>query len=158
MKLAIIISIILAIGSVLSPVWVALINNSNQRKLRQLELNHDMSMKKLTIFYEDKKNAFTSFLTAAGKVCTDEALYEVEQDFYAFAQLAALFETDENQKLISEFTSDIMRYLDKGMKPNDCDMFKDDLSKITSALNKELASLKEEIYQQDNDGIHSTAP
>ena len=153
MKLAITISIILAIGTVLSPIWVALINNSNQRKLRQLELHHDLSMKKLTIFYEDKKNAFSNFLINAGKVCTDEAMYNVEQDFYAYAQLAALYATDENQKLISEFTSDIMRYLDKSMNPSECDMFKDDLSKITSALNKELAVLKEEIYQQNNAGI-----
>ena len=144
-NLTVTISVIVALAALISPIIVACINNWHHTKIRRLELEHDMSMKKLSIFYEDKKNAFSNFLLNAGKVCTDEESNVEELDFYAYAQLASLFASTENRQRISRFTSEIMQYLNTGIPPERYDYFLKAVSDIADALNNELAALNTEI-------------
>ena len=145
-----IITTVIAVSSFLSPICVARINNKHQRKLRKLEIEHDMALKKLTVFYEDKKNAFSDFLYSAGLVCTDEQSQDEELKFYARSQLAVLFATTENQNLISRFTDEIMEYLDVGIPPEKYIYLKHQVSIIAASLNSELADLQTEIANYEN--------
>lgn len=137
---------IIAVSSFLSPVLVAIINNRHQRKMRKMELEHDIAVKKLTIHYEDKKKAFSDFLFNAGIMCSNNVAYEIKQNFFACVQTASLFASAENQNLISKFASDIMGYLDRTTPPNAYDTLRNNLLVISASLNNELNLLQAEIY------------
>lgn len=136
---------ITAIAAIIAPVLVAIINNLHQRSLRKLELDHEITTMKLDSLYTDKKEAFLNFLINAGKVGTDEAQHEPEMDFYGYTQVAILFASEENQKLISDFSSDIMQYIDTKIPPERYDELKGKLSTVAASLNKELTALQNEI-------------
>ena len=142
---SIIISVSVALAAIISPILVALITNRQNRKIRQLELQHDMSMKKLSVFYENKKTAFSNFLLDAGRACTDMGLPPTELDFYAHAQTAILFASEENQQLISSFIQTAAEKLDGAASDTTCHDLQLQLSKIAIALNTELSSLQNQI-------------
>ncbi len=144
------ITAIIAVSSFLSPIFVAIINNFHQRKLRKLELEYDMSLKKLTVFYENKKNAFSNFLCEAGKACTDMGLPPTELDFYAHAQTAILFASKENQLLISSFIQTAAEELDGTASDFACHKLQSQLSSIAIALNKELTLIQADITNHKN--------
>ena len=68
------ITAIIAVSSFISPIFVAIINNKHQIKMRRLELEHDEYMRQLDlqqqtmvrqfdIYYADKKSCFSQFFT-----------------------------------------------------------------------------------------------
>lgn len=148
--LSITISVIVALAAIISPIFVTIINNIHHTKTRRLELEQELSVKKLTILYEDKKHAFSNFLLNAGKVCTNEETHDVEQDFYAYTQLALLFASAENRRRISQFASEIVQYLDVGIPPDKYAYFLKLVSDIADTLNQELTVLNLEICHNKN--------
>lgn len=150
LDLTVTITTAIALVSLISPIFVSVINNRHQRKIRKMELEYDMDTRKLSSLYEDKKVAFTNFLIAAGKMCTDETSHDTEMDFYAYTQTSILFASKENQKLISDFSSEILRYINIGIPPEMYNVLKVQLSTIASSLNSELSTLQTEIYNRPN--------
>lgn len=65
------ITAIIAIVALFSPIFVAVINNKHQIKIRQIELNNNIQQKKFETYYMDKSNAFRSFLINAGQYCSN---------------------------------------------------------------------------------------
>ena len=86
----IVITSITAIEAVVSTIFVAMINNSHQESLREDEMEHESELKQLELLYNDKKSAFESFLTAAGKVTFGYNFEEVLENLNSTAAIAML--------------------------------------------------------------------
>jgi len=65
------ITAIIALIALISPIFVTIINNRYQIKLKQIELNNNIQQKKFETYYIDKSNAFRSFLNNAGQYCSN---------------------------------------------------------------------------------------
>ncbi|MBQ8730106.1 MAG: hypothetical protein IJY81_02825 [Lachnospiraceae bacterium] len=144
-KIALIITIAVTASTVISPIFVALINNLHQRGLRKLELKHESSMTQLKIFYENKKNAFSDFLFIAGKACVDIGDPMIELDFFAKAQTALLFANPTNADSISLFIQSVANHFDKVNTEENCYALQKQLSIIATRLNAELSTLEADI-------------
>lgn len=140
------ITAIIGVSSFMSPIFVAIINNRHQRKMRKMELEYDMATKKLYSLYDDKKVAFTNFLLSSGKVLTDNTLQDTLVNFYKHSQTAILFSSEENQKLIGSFSSDILNSFNDGISSEKRDVLKTQLLTLAFSLNRELSTLQADIY------------
>lgn len=65
------ITAIIALIALISPMFVAIINNRHQIKIKQIELNNNILQKKFETYYADKSNAFRSFLINSGQYCSN---------------------------------------------------------------------------------------
>lgn len=141
----------IALVSLISPVIVALINNRHHRKMRELELEYDITKSKLAMLYENKKTAFSNFLVDAGRGCFDSGNPEVEMKFYASSQNALLFASEKNRTLISQFIQNTAQLLDSSSYDDDAThKLQEELSNLAVSLNEELTILESDIYNYKN--------
>lgn len=61
LNLTVTISVIIALVALVSPIAVAIINNRYQARLRKMELQHDLEVKQMDVYYSEKKQAFNLF-------------------------------------------------------------------------------------------------
>lgn len=57
---------IIALAAIISPILVAVINNSHQSKIKAQEFEYNNQVRQFEIYYNDKKTAFLEFIHAAG--------------------------------------------------------------------------------------------
>lgn len=62
-----IITIVIAVAAIISPVIVAVINNRYSLKMRSLEIGKELSQRQLDVYYADKNRVYNEFVVEAGK-------------------------------------------------------------------------------------------
>lgn len=140
---------IIAIAAVVSPIFVAKINTSHQESLRDDEMEHETELKQLEMLYNDKKNAFETFLTAAGKVTFGYDFEEVLENLNSTAAIAMLHCSKDNKQHIINFVSYANQYSNQAnndmIQPTDRIDFSTKLSELSYHLNIELKSTIDDI-------------
>ena len=137
LNLTVTISVIIALVALVSPIAVAIINNRYQTKLRKMELQHDLEVKQMDVYYSEKKQAFDLFLKNAGSyrfIPTPIKLDELQSAAYS----AILFCNDEHKQEISNFLS--FNIASNSSKMNEYNQL---LFAIASFLNKELSETRD---------------
>ena len=149
-KIFTILSIGLAIAAIISPICVALINNSHARKLRIEELKHDIELKKidaelrlsekrLDVEFNAKKEAFAKLFKCANEYyleIDDEELFLILQS--SAYEAAALCSTTDTISLINKFVYKAQQKFDIQNKQNPSELFHDELTKLSYAFAYEL--------------------
>ena len=107
-------AVIITLASVISPVFVALINNrhnarmrekemAHYKELKRMELQHKLEVKQLDVYYIQKKNAFENFLIVAGKLLYSISSVKGIPELHSAAATALLYCSEENKIRISAF-------------------------------------------------------
>ncbi len=141
LNLTITISVIIALIALISPVAVAIINNRYHMKLRKLELQHEITVKQMDVYYSDKKQAYDRFLKIAGayRLCpTPTNLGELQSAAYS----AVLFCNQENKANIQSFIKAANEELDQSFSIEKRRKYSEALFSLSSLLNDELINLK----------------
>lgn len=148
------ITAVIAVAAFLSPIIVAFMNNRHAHIIRQLDIAHAETLKKMelesafiekqfTIYYSDKKMVFSNFLQAAGNF----SMYKQSSSSYAELQSslsqAMLFCTTETQHFLLSF----QKYVDENVYGNNYTIsdrlkYSQQLMEISQILNSELTSTK----------------
>ena len=108
------ITAIIAVSSFLSPIFVALINNHHNAKMRKIELEYNACLRKMDlmqenitrqsdIYYSDKKQAFRDFLQAIGNYGGNKEDLDTYGQLLSSANTALLFCSKENKTNIRDF-------------------------------------------------------
>lgn len=148
------ITAVIAVSAFLSPIFVAIINNRHQAKLRKMELEHDAYIKQLDlqhqatirqsdIYYSDKKSAFSEFVQYAGAFSIGRNDSNLYQKLRSSIDGALLFCNEFNQILLIDF----QKYIDSEVY---CSSYGSSerleysklLSEISLSLNRELEDTK----------------
>lgn len=94
---------VIALAAIVSPMLVAIINNSHQAKLKTLEFKHDSRVRQFEIYYADKKAAFSEFIRAAGAFASDRADTSSYADLLSALNRALLFCDYKNKTVLHDF-------------------------------------------------------
>ncbi len=138
-------TVVIALVALISPIFVTLINNIHHTKIRKLELNHDLKLKTADTYYSDKKDAFTNFLNAAGKMRTfvsDFSTQNKVSELKSAAEKVMLFCTNETELMISQFICYVEEYTKAKYSEEDDLTFDNLLSSIADSFNQELSELR----------------
>lgn len=150
-KLSLILSIGIALAAVISPIFVAIINNLHSSKIRKIELEHDEEMKRIEAskrtfekHYEteflSKSKAFSNLMECASQYYADMSNPDKLASLYASAFTAvSLCSIQECRNKITNFieSANNMFYsneIDVHSKEN----FIFDMSVLSNSLTKEL--------------------
>lgn len=140
-NLTVTISVIIALVALVSPIAVAIINNHYQAKLRKIELQHDLEVKRMDLYYAEKKQAYYDLLKIAGiyRISPDPINLEKLQ---SAAYSAILFCNQENKEKIDSFLYFANELFKKPYQNLDKIQYCESLFSLSSALNDELIELK----------------
>lgn len=141
-NLTVTISVIIALVALVSPIAVAIINNRYQARLRKMELQHDLEVKQMDLYYSEKKQAFDLFLKNAGSyrfIPTPIKLDELQSAAYS----AILFCNDEHKQEISNFLSFANEQFNIASNSSKMNEYNQLLFAIASFLNKELSETRD---------------
>lgn len=94
---------VIAIAAIVSPMLVAVINNTHQTKLKILEFKHDSRVRQFEIYYADKKAAFSEFIRAAGVFASDRSDTSAYADLLSALNRAVLFCDHKNKTVLHDF-------------------------------------------------------
>lgn len=157
------ITAIIAVSSFLSPIFVAIINNRHQAKMRKMELEHaehirwldfqqSTVIKQFDVYYEDKKKAFSDFAHAAGLFSFAKEEENEYQLLQASAHKAMLFCNQSNYDFLSDFLEYVDDIFGSGYTKTERDEYTKTLTSIITSLNEELASTKPVIQCKPSEG------
>ena len=153
-KLTWTISTIIAVSSFVSSVVVALINNKQQQKIHEMDLDDDKSVAELRVKqeifhsqteknYTDKKNAYIRFIEAAGNFVYDPSDSQSYVDLLTASSNVILFCTDKTHKLLSDFITYTENFTECRILPDDeLKNYHQNLSKLSLAFREELENLR----------------
>lgn len=148
--LTVTISVLVALSAVISPIFVAIINNRYQTKLRCLEVERELALKELETFYCDKKKVFDEFLIAAGQYAsytTNSLPFTIMRDLPSKAYSAILFCNPNNKQLILDFLEFAISLYKTNRDGETISSYNIRLFEVSSALNDELCNLISNIEQ-----------
>lgn len=142
-KLSYIITSVIALIALISPIIVSIINNKYQVKIKQIELKNNVQKKILETYYSDKSVAFHSFLINAGKYCSNYWNQEYHALMLSSLECVLLFcENKDTTRLLIEFSFFINKKFSTLRNDNkditDILELTNKVSEISVALNKEL--------------------
>lgn len=98
-----IITIVIAVAAIISPVIVAVINNRYSLKMRSLEIGKELSQRQLDVYYADKNRVHNEFVVEAGKFNLWRETPEIYIAFSSSANKVLLICEKENQKPLLDF-------------------------------------------------------
>lgn len=137
------ITTLLAICAIVSPIFVAVINNIHSSKLRKLEIGQELRRQKIEIIYQDKKNAYMSLESAAGNFLSDPKSINKYAQLISAINASALLCSTNHFPDLNRFRS-LATAMHKGHFPGDTNSeyleYVDLLSVLSYKLNGELAS------------------
>lgn len=149
-----IITTVIAIAALVSPIFVALINNrynvrlknlefTHVETLKQMELSEKLSEKQFEIYYSDKKTAFSEFLLAAGSYTIDESNLQCYAKLQSTAKVALLFCSPHAQSILSDFLFSVDAITEGSFVGQPSQEFYNKLlAQLATDLSKELESTK----------------
>ena len=147
----------IAVVAFLSPIFVAIINNRHARTMRQMDITHQETLKKMesdaaliekqfSIYYADKKVAFSDFLHAAGQFSLTTQSSPAYEALHASADRALLFCNANNKLYIIDFLDRVNEEF-YGVQPSRAQRktYTSLITYIASSLNDELSATKPPI-------------
>lgn len=139
------ITVAVALAAIISPILVAIINNTHQTKIRKIELEHERDNKIIDIYYEDKKQAYITFLNVAGNYpdFQDEKGLGFSR-LHETASTAILFSTQITGDSINQFFFDAKELRKKGISESENE-YRQKLCKLTEILTVELCRYRKDI-------------
>ncbi len=148
------ITAIIAVCSLISPIAVAIINNSHNARIKKIELEHDKQlrhidlqqqalMRQTDIYYADKKEAFSEFAKCAGLFSMRRQNSNDYESLHSSIDKALLFCNADNQANLCRF----QKYIDAqvfgtGYSPSERTEYSERLNELSLSLNRELESTK----------------
>ena len=148
------ITAIIAVSSFLSPIAVAIINNSHHARIKKLELEHvkgvrcldilyQASIRQMDIYYADKKNAFENFAKCAGNFSLSRNNPNAYEALHSSIDKAFLFCCAKNQNRLFEFMCFIdTEIFGSNTSKDSRNVYSQRLHDILLALNLELEATK----------------
>lgn len=140
-NLTVTISVIIALVALVSPIAVAILNNRYQARLRKMELQHDLEVKQMDLYYSEKKQAFYDLLKIAGVYRIDPDRPNLER-LQSAAYSAILFCNQENKAKLQSFVKLANEQFGQPISIDERMKYCEDLFSLSSALNDELIKLK----------------
>ena len=147
----------IAVVAFLSPIVVAIINNHHSRIMRQMDIAHQETIKKMesdtaliekqfSIYYADKKAAFSDFLQASGQFSLTMQSTTAYEALHSSADKALLFCNGYNQELIIRFLERVdEEFFGKQTSREQRKAYTFCITYIASSLNTELLNTKPPI-------------
>lgn len=151
-ELSFTITAVIALVALVSPILVALINNSHHSKIRKMELQKQMEQKQFDTYYSDKSKAYSDFAYYAGALVTKTEYADSYSDLYSSLHKVLLLCNEDNKQLLTDFINHLNPVLiGKADTTQEWEeVYLQKLSDLTIALNKELyatASAISELYR-----------
>lgn len=138
---------VVAIAAIISPIFVALINNLFNFKIRKLDLKHETAKRNQEVFYFDKKRTYEEFLKVAG----DFPMFRDNTDagiscLQKVSTAAMLYSSKEIGNKIDEFYNRAV-ILRENRGNADAEYHKQ-LSELTVLLTAELKSVNDNVSRR----------
>lgn len=155
------ITIVMAFSSVFSSIAIAIINNRHNEKLQKMKLEHDFKLQELqieqqenfnlsSIYYSDKKSAFSDFLKAAGHFPEDKQSLKNYGSLHASIDNASLFCNSKNRSLLEEFLNFVnTEAFSSGYDTADLTTYSNQVTLLALSLSKEL-EISKPVINCDN--------
>lgn len=140
-NLTVTISVIIALVALISPIAVAIINNLYHEKLRKMELQYDLEVKQMDLYYSEKKQAFYDLLKIAGAYRIDPGRTNLGK-LQSAAYSAILFCNWENKDKIQSFVKLANDVFNQSFPSDERIKYCEALYSLSSVLNDELIKLK----------------
>lgn len=144
MDFTITLTVIISVIAFVSPIFVAIINNAHNTKIRKMELQNQLEQKQFDTYYSDKEKAYAAFSNIAGEFIFNNAYADAYQKLSSSIYQVMLL-CDENTKPL---LNDFVDHFNSHCSTDDWKkiyLFK--LSSLTNALNKELYSTARAISE-----------
>lgn len=140
-------AIILSFVAFISPIFVAVINNAHNTKIKKLELINQMEQRQFDVYYSDKAKAFANLINSAGTLITEIGSGNSYKNIYIYFYNALLLCNEENQSLIIQLVEFVNKQLMSGEKPtHEWELeYLSKLSALTVSLNNELCTTADSI-------------
>lgn len=162
---SIILTISLGVAAVFSPIFVALVNNryntrlrvseqKHEQALKEMELSHQLSEKQIDTYYADKRTAFCKFMDAIGNLILGGSSHSLEE-ITSTANTAILFCSYDNQKLINEFLIYVNRYFTTNFSAENREKYIEMAFNISVAFNRELMETMPNQYNNETGATYS---
>lgn len=147
----------IAVAAFLSPIFVAIINNRHSRIMRQMDIMHQETIKKMeseaaliekqfSIYYADKRAAFSDFLQAAGHFSSTTQSTSVYEALHSSADRALLFCNEYNRDFIIDFLKRVdEEFYGINASRTQRREYTSLITSIASSLNDELSATKPPI-------------
>ena len=147
------ITAVIAVSSFLSPIFVALINNRHQVKMRRMELEHieyirqldfrqQSMLKQFDVYYADKKAAFSDFLRAAGAYSRGKRSRCDYESLQSSLQTSLLFCNAKSKASLLAFLEYADKIMGSSYTQHERNEYSKALSSVTNALGEELSLTK----------------
>ena len=140
----------IAVMSLVSPIFVALINNYHLRKIRELDIAHTEKIKEmdnnlslskeyLDVYFRDKKQALLNLIKCANRFSVNSMYDEPYSEFNTAVAQAMLFCNEETNHILRTF----LLYVEKevyghSMDTHELATYNKELSIVVSALHDEF--------------------
>lgn len=139
----------IAIMSLISPIFVALINNEHIRKIKKLDIAHaerlrkmdnDLSISKeyLDVYFRDKKQALLNLIKCANYFSVHSEYNDPYFELHTAAEQAMLFCNEATNLILREF----LLYVDREVYGQSLDSYE------LEVYNKELSKIVSVIYDE----------
>ena len=137
---------VIALAAIVSPMLVAIINNSHQAKLKTLEFKHNTQVRQFEIYYADKKAAFSEFIRAAGVFASDRADTSAYADLLSALNRALLFCDHKNKAVLHGFLDFIdNKFFNSDDDLDSCREYSERLHGVADCLSLDLESTKPRV-------------
>ncbi|MCR5836003.1 MAG: hypothetical protein K6G88_05830 [Lachnospiraceae bacterium] len=131
---------IVAITSIISPIFVALINNRHHSKIRKLELSCELKQKQLSTYYRDKFNAYNQLIDLAGSFLAHNGNRSQYGGLTTAIHNAYLLSNDDSKSVIQDFSNYITNdAFGNGMTLQQRKEYEKKLFALSSALRNDLS-------------------
>ena len=111
--LTITISVILALSAILSPIFVAIINNKYQLKLKKIE-NNEIAKRNAFEYFTKMSGEFIAIPRAASEINMTNALYGLIPYFNIdFISIKSIVDNSENKQKVMEEINNLFKELKK---------------------------------------------
>ena len=138
-----IVTAIIALAAIISPILVAVVNNSHQSKIKAQEFEYNNQVRQFEIYYNDKKTAFLEFIHAAGIFTSNRGDTEAYANLLSALNKAVLFCSHENKTALHsflDFADNESFNLDEDLET--CRKYSEHLHGIADCLSLDLESTK----------------
>lgn len=153
-KLSAIFAVVVGLVAFISSIAVSLINNYHQRKLRSLELQHDLKVqtlkinsdlenKRLDTYFQEKISAFLNLIDLSSKFYHNPHDQQILTNLYSAIYIASIHCTRSDcRNSVTGFADTVSSFF-YAKTPSDLESFKAQMDYLSYALDCEL-------YDSDN--------
>ena len=136
--LTVTISVIIALCAIISPVLVAVINNRNQLKMRNLELKHDEDVNNRQMVYNHVVSLFEAYLGSL-EGCMKNMTYEAEEKYGVALGNALIYASHTSQSTMLDIDDKVKN---SSIDTIEQSITRSEISNISAMLRADLENYK----------------